>query len=70
MTDRLVDQVDAADHVVRVVEPPDEVREPLPSVRGQVIDVAELVLVEEACEGRVVGDAGSTNSVPSAMLCR
>jgi hypothetical protein len=54
---RLVDQVDAPDQVVGVVEAADEVRQPLGGVGGEVVDVVELVLGEEAGEQRVVGDA-------------
>src|SRR5581483_9905753 len=42
-----VDDVDRAEDVVRVVEAPDEMGEPLRRVRGEVEDVGEAVLPEQ-----------------------
>jgi hypothetical protein len=53
---RRVDEVDAADDVVRVVEALDEVAEPLGRVRGQVVDALEPVLAEQPLDEPDVRD--------------
>ena len=64
---RRVEQVDAADHVVRVVEPLDEVAQPFGRVGGQVIDRGEALFVRRAgrpaerrrcCRGQRLRPAG------------
>src|SRR6266513_779217 len=56
VVDAGVDQVDAAEQVVGVVEALDEVAEALRRVGGQVIDVVEAVAIEQPVEQLVVDD--------------
>ena len=55
--DRGIDQVDAADEVVLVIEPSDEVTQPFCSVRRQVEDVFELVFLKKAVHQVHIVDA-------------
>ena len=54
--DRTVDERGRAEEVVGVVEAADERAEPLGGIRGEVVDVVELVLAEEARDEHGVGD--------------
>ncbi len=64
--DRRVDQVDAADDVVRVVEALDEVAQAFRGVGGEVIDVREADAREQAIDGVGIRDA----AVHEAGGCR
>ena len=59
-----VEHVDRAENVVRVVEAPDEVRQPLRRIGGEVEDVGELVrpkqLIDELRVHDRAGDEGRT----------
>ena len=57
VADRFVDQVHAADHIVRVVEPADEMGQSLRGVRGEMVHVLESMLCEERREQIVICDA-------------
>ena len=57
VVDAGVDQVDAADQVVLVVEAPDEVAESFGGIGGQVVDAADAVLAKEPLDQRRVEDA-------------
>lgn len=54
--DRFVDQVHRARHVVRVVEPPDEMAEPFGRVRGEMIHVVDVMVSEDPVEEGLVQD--------------
>ncbi len=56
VADRGVDQVDAPDEVVLVVEAPDKMAEALGGIGGQVVHVGEAVLREEPFHKGIVGD--------------
>ena len=65
-----VDQVDAADDVVRVVEALDEVAQALGGIGREVIHVIEAALGEESIDGRVIDDAGLDEASVRPARCR
>ena len=51
-----VDQVDAAEDIIGVIETPNKMRQPLRRVGRQVIDVTKAVLIKESSQQRVIQD--------------
>ena len=77
--DRRVEQVDAADDVVRVVEPLDEVAQPFGGIGGEVIDVREADAREQSarprrrrrrCRARMPPPAGTFSRKPPLRSSR
>ena len=64
MVDAGVDQVDAPDQVVGVVEALDEVAQPLGRIRGQVVDVVETEVIEQPVHQLVVDDRALDEASP------
>ena len=54
--DRGVQEVDASDDIVRVIEALDEMTETFGSVRGEVIDMLEMAVREHAVDEMMVGN--------------
>ena len=53
----LVDEIDGANDIVRVIEPLDKVREPFRRIRREMKHVIELVFAEESVESHVIDTA-------------